>query len=210
MNIFDSYIDAGQAMAQREREQYYAALVEFLAYGKEPDVKGAAAAVMTAIRPSLEESRAHIVNGRKGGRPRKAPPEKPENRGCEKQETETPENEKAEPLKTEKPDAENTETETPETGKAKGKSKGKSKEEPPCGGSKKAAISRPTPAEVASFAASIGAEGFDSERFVDYYAAQGWRLSNGVAMRDWHAAVRNWLRRDAPARGEANRYGQYD
>ena len=30
----------------------------------------------------------------------------------------------------------------------------------------------------------------DPERFVDYYQAQGWKLANGRAMKDWRAAVR--------------------
>ncbi len=36
----------------------------------------------------------------------------------------------------------------------------------------------------------------DAERFVDYYQAQKWRLSNGVPMSDWKAALRNWERRE--------------
>ena len=30
---------------------------------------------------------------------------------------------------------------------------------------------------------------------MDYYAAQGWKLSNGNPMKDWRAAVRNWAHR---------------
>ena len=36
----------------------------------------------------------------------------------------------------------------------------------------------------------------NAERFVDYYAQQGWRLSNGNALRDWKAAVRTWEQRE--------------
>ena len=36
----------------------------------------------------------------------------------------------------------------------------------------------------------------DAERFIDYYSAQNWKLSNGNKMSDWKAAVRNWARRD--------------
>ena len=31
--------------------------------------------------------------------------------------------------------------------------------------------------------------------FVDYFSAQGWKLSNGNAMKDWQAAVRQWISR---------------
>ena len=68
MQVFDSYIDAGQDLPQRERERYYAALVEFVQYGKEPKLSGAANAVMTAIMPSLRISRKNAENGRKGGK----------------------------------------------------------------------------------------------------------------------------------------------
>ena len=36
----------------------------------------------------------------------------------------------------------------------------------------------------------------DAERFVNYYEAQGWLLSNGRKMADWKAAVRRWEQRD--------------
>lgn len=68
MNIFDSYIDAGQELPQREKERYYTALVEFIAYGAEPDLKGSASAVFTAIRPSLELSKKRADSGGKGGK----------------------------------------------------------------------------------------------------------------------------------------------
>lgn len=35
----------------------------------------------------------------------------------------------------------------------------------------------------------------DAQRFVDFYASKGWRIGN-AGMKDWHAAVRNWERRD--------------
>lgn len=34
--------------------------------------------------------------------------------------------------------------------------------------------------------------GISGEKFVDYYAAQGWVLKNGNKMKDWKAAIRNW------------------
>ncbi|MBQ9460251.1 MAG: phage replisome organizer N-terminal domain-containing protein [Oscillospiraceae bacterium] len=36
----------------------------------------------------------------------------------------------------------------------------------------------------------------DAERFVDYYAQQGWKLANGNPMKDWRAAVRTWEKRE--------------
>jgi len=35
----------------------------------------------------------------------------------------------------------------------------------------------------------------DAERFIDYYAANGWKVGS-QGMKDWRATVRNWARRD--------------
>ena len=50
----------------------------------------------------------------------------------------------------------------------------------------------PSAEEVAAYAASRG-EAIDAERFVDFYASKGWKVGR-APMRDWQAAVRNWLR----------------
>lgn len=180
MNIFDSYIESGHTMQQRDKESYYTALIEFLYYGVEPDLKGAALSVMTAIRPSLEESRTRIANGRKGGRPKKS---------------QTPESEKANSPKSEKLNAENEESQPTEFEKTKGKSKGKSinssNEE------LNGRFKRPTQDEVARYASGIGHPSFDAQKFMDYYNANGWKVGRNP-MKDWQATVRNWIRRDEP------------
>lgn len=66
----------------------------------------------------------------------------------------------------------------------------------------------PTVEEVAAFCGLSGLD-VDPERFVDYYAAQGWRLSNGRTMRDWHAAARNWARRDRPKAASSDEFSVY-
>ena len=56
----------------------------------------------------------------------------------------------------------------------------------------------PEPEDVRAYCLERG-NGLSAERFCDYYAAQGWRLSNGRPLKDWKAAVRNWEnRRQAP------------
>lgn len=56
-------------------------------------------------------------------------------------------------------------------------------------------FSPPTPNLVDAFASENGLS-VDGQEFCDYYAAQGWKLSNGNPMKDWKAAARNWARRD--------------
>ena len=51
----------------------------------------------------------------------------------------------------------------------------------------------PSPQDVDNFAKEHGLE-LDAEAFVDFYASKGWKVGT-TAMKDWHAAVRNWVRR---------------
>ncbi|ERL09805.1 DUF6291 domain-containing protein [Olsenella profusa] len=201
MNIFDSYIDAGQQLGKRDRERYYTALIEFLAYGIEPDVKGTAMAVIIAIRPSLDESRTRIVNGRKGGRPNKK-------LNGEIAESQTPETEKPNREKSEKLNGEIAESQTPETEKPKGKGKSKGKEELPNGSSKKSPrFQKPTADDVSAYASERGHPGFDAARFMDYYESNGWKVGRNP-MRDWKATVRRWCRDECHEGGEY--HGEYD
>lgn len=55
-------------------------------------------------------------------------------------------------------------------------------------------FSAPTLEQVAAYCAERN-NGIDPEAFVDFYARQGWKLSNGRPMVDWKAAVRTWEKR---------------
>lgn len=55
-------------------------------------------------------------------------------------------------------------------------------------------FSAPTLEQVAAYCAERS-NGIDPEAFVDFYARQGWKLSNGRPMVDWKAAVRTWEKR---------------
>lgn len=221
MNIFDSYVDAGQRLPVDERRAYYTALVEYLAYGVEPDLGGAAGAVLVAIMPSLEQSRAKSQAGRaggrgnKGGKPSKAarkpalpaPDADGETAGQDTDGKQDAENGKARTPIRGKQDGVFPESRTPVSAKAKGKGKGK-KEELPGGSSKKAAgrFAPPSAAEVDAYALSIGSA-VTGQRFCDFYASKGWRVGSSP-MRDWRAAVRSWTARDRSAvrgRGEVVR-----
>lgn len=52
----------------------------------------------------------------------------------------------------------------------------------------------PTVEDVEAYCRERG-NGVDAQRFVDFYASKGWKVGN-AGMKDWHAAVRNWERRD--------------
>ena len=188
MNLFDSHIDAGQDLPAKDRAAYYTALVEFVAYGREPEgLKGAAKAVFTAIRPTLELSRARAAAGKAGG--------------------ESKQDAKQTVKQTAKQNGSKQRSKTEANSQAKGNSNSKSNSKgnsnsnyPP----EDTVVSSappyipptPTEAEVKAYAASFGHPDFDADMFVAHYAAVGWRV-RGQPIMDWQAVCRRWMLEDA-------------
>lgn len=52
----------------------------------------------------------------------------------------------------------------------------------------------PTPDDVSAYALEKGYV-IDAEAFCDFYTSKGWKVGKD-SMKDWQAAVRNWVRRD--------------
>lgn len=81
------------------------------------------------------------------------------------------------------------------------KEKEKIKENTPKGVKEKplARFTPPTVEEVAAYCRERG-NNVNAQRFVDFYAAKGWKIGQNP-MKDWKAAVRTWEQRDdSPAR----------
>jgi hypothetical protein len=55
---------------------------------------------------------------------------------------------------------------------------------------------KPTVLELEHYALSLSRADFDAEAFYDHYESNGWKVGGRSAMKDWQAAVRNWLKRD--------------
>jgi hypothetical protein len=53
----------------------------------------------------------------------------------------------------------------------------------------------PSPEEAASYAMSIGWDGFDPDEFIAYYEMRDWCITNGRRIKDWRAAIRYWKTR---------------
>lgn len=69
VRVSASFIDAGQKLPEREREQFYRAVLEYLAYGTEPDyLGGTAVAIWVAIEKTISKSRSRAVAGSIGGK----------------------------------------------------------------------------------------------------------------------------------------------
>lgn len=198
MQIFDSYIDAGQAMGKRDRESYYAAVIDYLYYGIEPDVNGAALAVFTAIRPSLDISRQRACFGRKGGKANgKQTVKQTAKQKRSKTASKSEANGEANSLISTKQNCENRESKTPKIEEANSNSNS-NKEVLTNVSTKKAPVFiKPTIEQISDYAAEIGHPDFDAGRFYDHYEANGWKAGR-VAMKDWQATLRNWIRRDNP------------
>lgn len=59
--------------------------------------------------------------------------------------------------------------------------------------SKKGGFRPPSVPEVATYCTDRS-NSVDATAFVDFYTARGWKLTKGVPMKDWRAAVRYWER----------------
>ena len=60
----------------------------------------------------------------------------------------------------------------------------------------------PTADEVKDFCENnLFVLGFDAQHFIDYYESNGWMVGKHK-MKDWRAAVRNWIRRDEKKKQE--------
>jgi len=73
----------------------------------------------------------------------------------------------------------------------------RTKNQEPVDSVKNKRFSPPTEQEVTDFMISLNwpnDNGATARAMIDYYAQQGWKLSNGNMMKDWNAAARGWLR----------------
>jgi len=55
----------------------------------------------------------------------------------------------------------------------------------------------PSPQEITKYCIESG-HSVDSQRFVDYYASNGWKVGKN-SMKDWKATVRTWSSKDKPS-----------
>lgn len=197
MQVLDSLIDGPLRLRnRREGDELIGMIVRYLRTGEEPEPRtDSQEAVLTAIRPVMETSRSRIVAGSNGG-------SKQQSNDASKRPSKTPSKRASK---------------TPSNGESDDASKRASEEEEEVGRGieeeergKKARFRAPSPAEVGEYARSYAASreldldstDFDPERFVDFYAQKGWMVGRS-RMKDWKAAVRNWLRTSKPGNGIA-------
>ena len=66
----------------------------------------------------------------------------------------------------------------------------------------------PSVSDVQSFCLEHKLTGVDADAFVDFYTSKGWKIGNNP-MKDWHAAARNWHRREKAANGKTKQESPY-
>lgn len=158
------------------RLEMYEVLLEYALNRKEPDFKKGTFSELTRFfwmgaKPVLDANWAHFDSGNK---PKKS-----------KQQTNHNQN-------TSKPQA------TPSIDKDK-RIRNIDKDIEGEGEIEKGIFSPPTLEDILSYYSSThGAEVESSlaKKFINYYAARGWKMSGGVSMTDWHAAFDSWCEKE--------------
>lgn len=202
---------------EADRCRLIMAIIEYGTYGTEPSLEYPICSIFEGLRDDIDNS----VGARernKGGRPKK---EETENGGFEP--IENPETEVSvyknggfEVSETQETGVSTSENggfrvlENPETGVSEHKNGGfavsENPETPPLYTNpvhtstdhtkpkeSKRRFTPPSPTEVAEYAKTRGQPNFPAERFYDFYESKGWRIGS-ASMKDWKAAVRNWIR----------------
>lgn len=177
MQLMDSHVAAGQDLPMKDRQAYYTALVEYLAYGIEPSLKGAAKAVFTAIKPTLDNSRERAKAGSKGGS--KSPSKREANveakrKQTDKQNTESAGSYQDSPSPSYSPSSSYSHSQTLPEGVQGG-------------------MEPPTLEEVRKYFAANCLRG-DPDLFWANYDAKGWLDGNGFAISKWTSQALKWSR----------------
>lgn len=191
MQVLDSFIDAALSLSnKRAGDELLGMIVRYLRTGQEPSPRTEAQrAVLIAIRPSMDNSKARAEGGRRGMANRWN-----DNSGGNSSHN-SPHN-SSHKTRHKPPDNEEEEE--------------KEKEEPSPNGDgkkKRPRFTPPTSEEVRAYAEAKGLL-VDAERFVDYYASNGWRVGRNP-MRDWRATVRNWARKPSSEKEKGGEYDEY-
>ena len=197
MQLLDSHIEAGQDLSDEDKMAYYTALVEYLYYGKEPELTGAPKAVFVAIKPTLDNSLARSKAGSKGGSKRQA---KRKLNGS-KRESNAKQTAKQNASKTEaNVQANQNQTIENRASYQDSPSPYSSPSNPSLGsegcnshweGVQGEGFAPPSLEEVKSYFEANGLKG-DPESFFATYDSQGWVKGNGMPVHSWHSLALKW------------------
>ena len=172
--FFRSYLDAISEMDDPVKLEVLTAIIAYGLDGIEPALSNPISrAIFRIAKPSLDSTRDSVLNGKKGGRPKKKAP---------LSENENPPFENSETTKTIDKDI--------DLDKDIDKDCIVKADKPP----KHTRFAPPSVEEVLSYCQERRNQ-IDPEKFVDFYTSKGWKVGS-QPMKDWRAAVRNWEKTD--------------
>lgn len=177
MQLLDSHIEAGQELGEKDKQAYYTALVEYLYYGIEPKLTGAAKAVFVAIKPTLDNSLARSKAGSKGG---------------SKRSSKTEANVQANQNQIIENRASYQDSPSPYSSPSNS-SLGSGGCNPHWEGVQGDGFTPPSLEEVKAYFETNGLKG-DPESFFATYDSQGWVKGNGLPIYSWQSQALKWSR----------------
>ena len=198
MNFYADFYRAGLALPEKERQAFYAAVLDYFFTGAEPDLKGAVAGMFELVRGRLDISAKNSESGRKGGsnsigkRNRSTASSTASSTACDSLGGEG------------EGEGEKTPSKSEGVFFAREANAGLDPLGEPMRGP---SYVPPTPDEVAAYVAASGGYPIDAERFCGWYSDHGW------PDKGWHGSAMSWSRdaRDKRARevGERGIPDQY-
>ena len=179
--FYKSFADAIDELPAEQYKAVMTALTKYALDGIEPDLSDPfVKALFTLMKPQVDANNKRRESGRKGGKTAQANTE--QSQASDKQTQANTEQSQASDKQTQANVNVNVNV------NANDKEKGDTNVSP------KKKFVRPTLSEVQSFADEHGYT-LDVQHFYDYYESNGWRVGRN-AMKDWRAAMRNWLKND--------------
>lgn len=194
--MFDKFEEVFEKLPKEQSKELAYAVTMYGYTGEVPSLPYPLDLMFSLMCEDIDNSKASRSGGSKGGRPRKG-----------HQETEKPQ-----VPETEKPQV----LEIKNLGLPKNGNPNQTKPnhtKPVQGGGTRAGARMPPPTveEVAEYAKGYAASkridleacNFSAERFHDHFASNGWKVGGRAPMKDWKAALRNWVREDMERSGVA-------
>lgn len=209
--IFEKFGDVCAALNEADRKELCYAICMYGMFGEEVELPYLLNAIFISLKEDIDNSKESRQRGSKGGRPRKSQTVSEAFNHDSDDSDSVSECTKPEVSETEKPgvseaakppvsgNAAKTESQTKPSQAKPGQTKGVRRFAPPA------------LADVREYADEFAKQkgldpgGFDAERFIDYYTANGWKVGRN-AMKDWRATVRDWMRSDCKRKEAGDEY----
>lgn len=181
--FYRSFGDAARTLPDEERLKLFDALIGYALDDEEPDLTGVTSGMMALMKPVVDANSQRFENGKKGaeggklgGRPKKTPMGLSEKTPMGLS-AETPNKDVNEDVNEDVHENVNEDVHEDDHGERPARR-----------------FAPPSVDEVRAYCQERRNQ-VDPERFVDFYASNGWKVGKNP-MKDWRAAVRTWEKRD--------------